>query len=543
MGKAQKKLEGRTQQDRRRIRSQMGTLKSLTIQPRTRARYEKAKKRFYQYLDANSLELPTRLSLMDGLLCDYLEELWASGEGRALASDSLAGLQDSCPKLRGCLPGAWRLLKAWHANEIPNRAPPLPEKILCSLAGYFIFHESPGMALSLLLGFYSMLRTGELLGIRNADVTIDDRGSTAVISLGLTKGGKRTGASESVTVSVLEVVALASVWRVLRGAREAVETGEPQQAVREAAMSVAAMADRLIVDIQIGESTERAMVVEEVPVVGVAAATAAVTAAATAAAMAAVSATAGAVHGHGGPRGRHGQRRGGGGSGRGERRRGTAGESEIHFTPCEACPPCCPAMKSSLPAAPILVRQPDGSLAQGQPWGWVASPAPSTPADVEQSQDAAHAWLQFQSAQQALASSRKVMICILLSSIFLEITLSLAQRSIVYSLLYQAPWHVVVRMVNIVYGLLFYFLGFQAIRVGGLFSDASHQRESQRLQRALRRLALAALFGALVQPMLSCRPVSLTFMRVATFSQAKAFLTDVQRLAVASAALASHLDG
>lgn len=118
------------------------------------------------------------------------------------------------------------------------------------------------------------------------------------------------------------------------------------------------------------------------------------------------------------------------------------------------------------------------------------------------------------------------MICILLSSIFLEITLSLAQRS-------EEAWHVrVVRTVNMVYGLLFYFLGFQAIRVG---VSASHHRESQRLQRALRRLALAALFGALVQPMLSCRPVSLTFMRVATFSQAKAFLTDVQRLAVASA--------
>eukprot|EP00435_Cladocopium_sp_Y103_P045822 s1097_g13.t1 len=167
----------------------MGTLKSLTIQPRTRARYDKAKKRFYQYLDANNLQLPTRLASMDALVCDYLEELWASGEGRALASDTLAGLQDSSPNLRGCLPGAWRLLKAWHVNELPNRAPPIPEKILQTLVGYYIFHSQPGMALSLLLGFYAMLRTGELLGVRNGDVTIDERMSSAVISLGLTKGG------------------------------------------------------------------------------------------------------------------------------------------------------------------------------------------------------------------------------------------------------------------------------------------------------------------------------------------------------------------
>lgn len=126
-------------------------------------------------------------------------------------------------------------------------------------------------------------------------------------------GGTNEGAS-MIDALTPEVVALVSVWRVLRGAREE---------LREAAMSDA-MADRLIVDIKIGESTERAMVVEEVPVVGAAAATAAATAAAMAAAMAAVTATAGVVHGHGGPHGRRGRQRGGGGSGRGERQ--TAGE-------------------------------------------------------------------------------------------------------------------------------------------------------------------------------------------------------------------------
>eukprot|EP00435_Cladocopium_sp_Y103_P043205 s294_g12.t1 len=143
---------------------------------------------------------------MDGLLCDYLEELWANGEGRALASDTLAALQDASPKLRGCIPGAWRLLKAWHVNEIPNRAPPFPERVLLSLVGYFVFHGDPSMALSVLLGFYSVLRTGEILGIRNKDVTIDAAGNTAVISLGYTKGGKRLGAAESTTVTVKEVL-------------------------------------------------------------------------------------------------------------------------------------------------------------------------------------------------------------------------------------------------------------------------------------------------------------------------------------------------
>eukprot|EP00435_Cladocopium_sp_Y103_P073912 s436_g45.t1 len=191
----------------------MGSLKSLTIQPRTRARYDKAKAKFYEYLRFNSLELPTQKSLLDGLLCDYLENLWATGEGRALASDTLAALQDTSPRIKGSIPGAWRLLRTWLTNEIPNRAPPLPERMVHALAGYFLFHRQPRMALSLLLGFYSMLRTGELLGIRNKDVTVDVLNTTAVISLGFTKGGKRTGASESTTVAVTEVVRRLAQWK------------------------------------------------------------------------------------------------------------------------------------------------------------------------------------------------------------------------------------------------------------------------------------------------------------------------------------------
>ena len=213
MGKGQKRLEGRTKQQRQKIRKQMGPLKSLTLQPRTRARYDKAKGKFYAYLDYNSLELPSQKALLDGLLCDYLEYLWSAGEGRALASDTLAALQDVSPRIKGSIPGAWRLLRTWHANEIPNRAPPFPERILHAMVGYFLFHEQPRMALSLLLGFYAMLRTGELLGVRNKDVTLDVQNSTAVISLGMTKGGKRSGAAESVTVAVTEVVRRLAQWK------------------------------------------------------------------------------------------------------------------------------------------------------------------------------------------------------------------------------------------------------------------------------------------------------------------------------------------
>ena len=191
----------------------MGSLRSLTIQPKTRVRYDRAKDRFYAFLAMNALELPTKKHLLDDLLCEYLEYLWSSGEGRGLASDTLASLQDASPSIRGSIPGAWRLLKTWHTHEIPNRAPPLPVRVMEALVGYFVFHNKPEMAVSLLVGFYAMLRTGEVLAIRNRDVSVDASRGNSVIALGMTKGGKRTGAAESVTIQVSEVVKRLNQWK------------------------------------------------------------------------------------------------------------------------------------------------------------------------------------------------------------------------------------------------------------------------------------------------------------------------------------------
>ena len=61
--------------------------------------------------------------------------------GRAQASDTVAALQDAQPQVKGHLRGTWRLLKAWSVNEIPNRAPPLPEEALQMMVGYAFFKE------------------------------------------------------------------------------------------------------------------------------------------------------------------------------------------------------------------------------------------------------------------------------------------------------------------------------------------------------------------------------------------------------------------
>ena len=210
MGKVKQVLEGRSKEHRAKSRQALGTLRQLTVQPQTRKRYRQAKDKFYAYARSNGLSIPADVTAFDDMLADYIEHLWSIGEGRALASDTVAAFQDTEPRLKGKLQVTWRLLKTWHVNEVPSRAPPLPEECLFAMLGWCLFHKEYAFGLSLLLGFYGLLRTGEILGLCNNHILMTSPEKPAVISLGLTKSGKRAGAAESVTISV--TCALQWLW-------------------------------------------------------------------------------------------------------------------------------------------------------------------------------------------------------------------------------------------------------------------------------------------------------------------------------------------
>ena len=210
-------FEAQTRHQRQQRRSNLGSLRSLTVQPATRLRYSKALQAFHRYLQDCLLQLPTQLRLLDSVVSDYIEHLWFSGQPRSLANDSLASIQDAQPSVRGHLPLAWRLLKTWGLREEPCRAPPLPEHLVQALAGYWLFHGDALMALSILLGYYAVfLRTGEVLALKASDFHMTHAYSAVVLTLRSTKTGKRTGHSESVTLRVADVAC--RVWNWIRTA-------------------------------------------------------------------------------------------------------------------------------------------------------------------------------------------------------------------------------------------------------------------------------------------------------------------------------------
>lgn len=103
-------VEGHSQEERKKRRAELATLKSLTVQSSTRIRYDKTLEQFWSYLRSEGRRLPDQAHELDQWLCEYLEHLWSEGFGRALASDTVAAVQEPSlmcasvyPPLGACL--------------------------------------------------------------------------------------------------------------------------------------------------------------------------------------------------------------------------------------------------------------------------------------------------------------------------------------------------------------------------------------------------------------------------------------------------------
>ena len=203
----------RTKEGRKHVRKNLGSLKSLTVQPVTKNRYKHSLNVFFSYLKGEGLVLPKKRDDMDSLISDYLEYMWSEGEGRAMASTFLAALQDFDPKLKHMLPGSWRLMRTWTTHEVPVRAPPLTESVLKAMVGWAVFNDHVNFGISLLVGFHGLLRTGELLALQAWQIHMTSPSQPAVINLGLTKSGKRQGAAESVTLTDQSLLNQLWAWK------------------------------------------------------------------------------------------------------------------------------------------------------------------------------------------------------------------------------------------------------------------------------------------------------------------------------------------
>ena len=109
---------------------------------------------------------------LDDAVCSFIAVSWKKGLPLYLVGDALSGLHRQEAWTKKKIPRSWRLFSTWRRLEVPARAPPLTLPIVRALAHLSLFHDDLIFATLLLLGFFGLLRTGELLKVRPCDLLV-----------------------------------------------------------------------------------------------------------------------------------------------------------------------------------------------------------------------------------------------------------------------------------------------------------------------------------------------------------------------------------
>ena len=200
MGRHAKPVLRGAEADRRQTK-----LRDLRVSRLTLLRYRDAVAIFTYFCLVTFRHMARDLEELDAMTVEFIESCWEEMEPKSVVSTTLAGIQHFLQR-KHCLPRSWWTLGTWSLYDLPARAPPIPALLAYALAGKALSENLPGLAAAIVLGFAGFLRTGEIISMQYGHVALFD--GIAVISLPLTKMGRRRGAEEMVTVECPIAIAL-----------------------------------------------------------------------------------------------------------------------------------------------------------------------------------------------------------------------------------------------------------------------------------------------------------------------------------------------
>jgi integrase len=192
---------GQNRQEKRANRAKVGSLRDANFPPRLRKRYGIAVERFFIWMSRMGYTLDLNFLEFDDRLVEFIETLWQCGDPKSFAADLLSGVGRFERSLRKHMPLAWSMLDTWSKLELPVRATPLCPTTANAIAGVaFSELRNFRFGIAVVVGFCAFLRTVEIIHVQKKHITFSgDR--RLIIDLGLTKGGKRKGETEQVTLT------------------------------------------------------------------------------------------------------------------------------------------------------------------------------------------------------------------------------------------------------------------------------------------------------------------------------------------------------
>lgn len=161
-------------------------------------------------------------------LGDFLEHSYEEGESVSFAGNLICGLQVFLPFLRRHLPYSWHLFSLWRRNERSWQATPMGDELLWALVGKTLECQWLAMGTLLMLGYFGLLRTGELVNLRVGDLRVSS--SEVIVYIAAPKSSSRRGQGEHVVIRERAVVHFVSTLLQLETDRKAaVWKGSPQK--------------------------------------------------------------------------------------------------------------------------------------------------------------------------------------------------------------------------------------------------------------------------------------------------------------------------
>lgn len=170
----------------------MMSLRFVGLKPRALQSYKRALSNFFDWLDEENIDTPSKPSHLDETLAAYLEHLWLDDTNITYAGHTLSALRRFYPQLRFRLTVSRQFFSNWKSIHVPKQAVPLPGgDVAIALGGVALAANELPLAASILIGFAAFLRTGEITNLAASNIQVDEVSGHIILALPSTKTSKQ----------------------------------------------------------------------------------------------------------------------------------------------------------------------------------------------------------------------------------------------------------------------------------------------------------------------------------------------------------------
>eukprot|EP00438_Fugacium_kawagutii_P004704 Skav217784 [mRNA] locus=scaffold1782:252335:253162:- [translate_table: standard] len=177
----------------------MPSLRFIGLKPRTLQSYRQALLRIFDWMDSENIDTPSKPARLDEVLASFLEHLWLDDINITYAGHTLSAFRRFYPQLQWKLAVSRQFFSNWKSIHVTKQAVPLPGDVVVALAGVAIAADDLPLAVTMLIGFAAFLRTGEMVGLTQQNIHVDEHLGLIILALPSTKTSKQKLESVSIT--------------------------------------------------------------------------------------------------------------------------------------------------------------------------------------------------------------------------------------------------------------------------------------------------------------------------------------------------------